>query len=98
MLKLILPPCSTRYLYFSGLRPFRRNIRRMSLLFLARSKAISSRASATASWVSLNFLSNSASSIRQRINVERSEEHTSELQSRENLVCRLRLENKNRNV
>src|SRR5690606_41836104 len=28
--------------------------------------------------------------------VERSEEHTSELQSRENLVCRLLLEHKNR--
>src|SRR5690606_40085451 len=29
--------------------------------------------------------------------VERSEEHTSELQSRENLVCRLLLEKKNKN-
>src|SRR5690606_39283466 len=30
-----------------------------------------------------------------RLQVERSEEHTSELQSRENLVCRLLLEKKN---
>src|SRR5690606_41417322 len=30
------------------------------------------------------------------VNTERSEEHTSELQSRENLVCRLLLEKKNR--
>src|SRR5690606_42052977 len=30
-----------------------------------------------------------------RVNPERSEEHTSELQSREKLVCRLLLENKN---
>src|SRR5690606_41145939 len=32
------------------------------------------------------------------IHVERSEEHTSELQSRENLVCRLLLEKKKNNV
>src|SRR5690606_39474785 len=31
-----------------------------------------------------------------QIRVERSEEHTSELQSRENLVCRLLLEKKNK--
>src|SRR5690606_41419231 len=30
--------------------------------------------------------------------IRRSEEHTSELQSRENLVCRLLLEKKNRNI
>src|SRR5690606_39307453 len=34
--------------------------------------------------------------VHQRINVRRSEEHTSELQSRENLVCRLLLEKKNK--
>src|SRR5690606_39802133 len=32
-----------------------------------------------------------------RLGVARSEEHTSELQSRENLVCRLLLEKKNKN-
>src|SRR5690606_11435926 len=31
-------------------------------------------------------------------NLQRSEEHTSELQSRENLVCRLLLEKKNNNI
>src|SRR5690606_40209532 len=33
-----------------------------------------------------------------RLGVARSEEHTSELQSRENLVCRLLLEKKNKNT
>src|SRR5690606_40579990 len=36
----------------------------------------------------------SATSSRRQVPVERSEEHTSELQSRENLVCRLLLEKK----
>src|SRR5690606_41368058 len=35
--------------------------------------------------------------INQTVNVGRSEEHTSELQSRENLVCRLLLEKKKKN-
>src|SRR5207302_9888830 len=34
---------------------------------------------------------------RPRLQVDRSEEHTSELQSRENLVCRLLLEKKKKN-
>src|SRR5690606_40248380 len=38
------------------------------------------------------------SSISGVINKPRSEEHTSELQSRENLVCRLLLEKKNKNT
>src|SRR5690606_41762447 len=37
----------------------------------------------------------SARSPGRRTNADRSEEHTSELQSRENLVCRLLLEKKN---
>src|SRR5690606_40218052 len=36
--------------------------------------------------------------LRQFIDVGRSEEHTSELQSRENLVCRLLLEKKKKNI
>src|SRR5690606_41396117 len=35
--------------------------------------------------------------LAQTVGVGRSEEHTSELQSRENLVCRLLLEKKNKN-
>src|SRR5690606_19197175 len=40
------------------------------------------------------FLQRRQSSIAQRGRMQRSEEHTSELQSRENLVCRLLLEKK----
>src|SRR2546427_3593771 len=44
------------------------------------------------------FLSNSVSAgkgyVRQQVTVDRSEEHTSELQSQSNLVCRLLLEKK----
>src|SRR5690606_24885944 len=39
-----------------------------------------------------------AADIGMRDSVFRSEEHTSELQSRENLVCRLLLEKKNKNI
>src|SRR5438093_6690382 len=35
--------------------------------------------------------------LRERVQVQRSEEHTSELQSLTNLVCRLLLEKKNKN-
>src|SRR5690606_40522798 len=37
-----------------------------------------------------------AAAVRSRVSPPRSEEHTSELQSRENLVCRLLLEKKKR--
>src|SRR5690606_40301315 len=39
-----------------------------------------------------------AGEARGRSHVDRSEEHTSELQSRENLVCRLLLEKKNQHA
>src|SRR5690606_41736407 len=53
-------------------------------------------------WISLNYLTN-VSITKERLSaiyhsrliIPRSEEHTSELQSRENLVCRLLLEKKN---
>src|SRR5690606_42133064 len=56
----------------------------------------------TSSWClpisarSFSRLSASSSNLRTRVQAAaRSEEHTSELQSRENLVCRLLLEKKN---
>src|SRR5436309_10835101 len=48
---------------------------------------------ATEVWV-VNHLSDSVSIVE----VDRSEEHTSELQSRENLVCRLLLEKKKKHI
>src|SRR5690606_41495674 len=39
-----------------------------------------------------------ATNVRRRADTGRSEEHTSELQSRENLVCRLLLEKKNNDI
>src|SRR5690606_41906949 len=41
------------------------------------------------------FVTRSKAALSEGVREERSEEHTSELQSRENLVCRLLLEKKN---
>src|SRR5215475_5827661 len=44
------------------------------------------------------FAGADAAPVVSRSSAERSEEHTSELQSRENLVCRLLLEKKKKNI
>src|SRR5690606_40627468 len=45
-------------------------------------------------WTPWTIAFTSASAVRSMFSMARSEEHTSELQSRENLVCRLLLEKK----
>src|SRR5690606_24445432 len=50
-------------------------------------------------WICLQFLNHAFEVLCRELGVHhRSEEHTSELQSRENLVCRLLLENKKKHA
>src|SRR5436309_5378175 len=71
-------------------RPPRSTLFPYTTLFRSSSASVAARSSASRYW--------SAVSRPPGNFVRRSEEHTSELQSRENLVCRLLLEKKKRNL
>src|SRR2546427_4810700 len=75
-------------------RPPRSTLFPYTTLFRSRKRCLWSLKT-TAPWQFAKFQSNSARESNRRS--ERSEEHTSELQSQSNLVCRLLLEKKKKN-
>src|SRR5690606_41951669 len=85
------PPISTLFPYttlFRSRPAFSNSWRESLRCFTSRERTVNSSSSDNCLWPCL---------IASFCN-ERSEEHTSELQSRENLVCRLLLEKKNKTV
>src|SRR3712207_8755952 len=82
------PPRSTLF-------PYTTLFRSLSISSWER-KVITSTASRTSSWTESSLPSNATSTSRRSSERKRSEEHTSELQSRQYLVCRLLLEKKNK--
>src|SRR3712207_7555098 len=88
------PPRSTLFPYTTLFRSLRRCTRRAARrqAFLGTSCALRAMRPRFRSWPCVRLLT------IQTLNVARSEEHTSELQSRQYLVCRLLLEKKKINV
>src|SRR5690242_21521214 len=95
-----LPPLRTSRLFFLSIAPPppRSTLFPYTTLFRSRATrflAISQRKDAPTSLLTYFISRISGGSARHRSHPRRSEEHTSELQSHVNLVCRLLLEKKN---
>src|SRR5690606_41752630 len=97
------PPCSTLFPYTTLFRSPENILAFRSRLFEERSsiqkrvQQIKKEAEAIKNQFGLSWTDFKGGSRSAFLFFERSEEHTSELQSRENLVCRLLLEKKNTN-
>src|SRR2546430_6285252 len=76
-------------------RPPRSTLFPSTTLFRSRSRRRRFTSPSRPARLELRAASRAAEEVRPAAEVERSEEHTSELQSQSNLVCRLLLEKKN---
>src|SRR5690606_41308886 len=91
-----LVPYTTLFRSFARLRPRRTRRRCLPRTSPARTPTPGPRATGRSPAVARKCPPSSRSACWSRTSPGRSEEHTSELQSRENLVCRLLLEKKNK--